>query len=112
MEIKKILEKYKNDPVVEVAETCQLALQRMEYFEANSLSDKVSPYNSVDPTPPSTEKDVVKLRSVLLDEQETLFDRYRAMFTLRNTKTDESILALCEGNQVLAYISQQNNPYK
>ncbi|PNF36784.1 hypothetical protein B7P43_G11167 [Cryptotermes secundus] len=34
---------------------------------------------------------------MLKDENLNLFDRYRAMFTLRNLKTSESILALGEG---------------
>lgn len=95
--VKSILAKYKDDPVVEVAETCQLALQRMEWFDKNLSSDKVSPFHSVDPTPPSTVQNVDQLKSVLMDENESLFERYRAMFGLRNVKTDESILALCEG---------------
>ncbi|XP_046687767.1 deoxyhypusine hydroxylase-like [Homalodisca vitripennis] len=94
--LKELLLKYKDDPVVEVAETCQLALQRMEWFESHP-KERVSPFNSVDPTPPSTTTDVAQLRQVLLDDNETLFNRYRAMFALRNINNEESILALCEG---------------
>jgi deoxyhypusine monooxygenase len=83
--------------VVEVAETCQLALQRMDWYERNSSNDRVSPYNSVDPTPPSEEKDLARLKATLLDENENLFERYRAMFALRNINSDESISALCDG---------------
>ena len=36
---------------------------------------------------------------VLLDEDVPLFDRYRAMFSLRNIGDDESILALAAGLQ-------------
>lgn len=89
---------------MEVAETCQLALQRMEWFNKNSSSDKVSPFHSVDPTPPSSERNVTQLKSVLVDENESLFERYRAMFGLRNIKTDESVLALCEGKLTWVFI--------
>jgi len=98
-EIRDILQKYSEDKVIEVAETCQLALQRMDWFEKNTSNDSVSPFNSVDPTPPSEEKDVARLRAVLLDEDESLFERYRAMFTLRNINSDESVSALCDALQ-------------
>lgn len=95
--IRSVLEKYSDDEVVEVAETCQLAIERMKWYEKYSSNDQVSPYNSVDPTPPSLEKDVKLLKAVLLNENESLFERYQAMFTLRNINTEESISALCEG---------------
>jgi deoxyhypusine monooxygenase len=56
-----------------------------------------NPYASVDPAPPSQETDVTVLKQMLLDEDLNLFDRYRAMFTLRNLNTPESVLALGEG---------------
>ena len=56
-------------------------------------------WGSHDPAPPSKEKDVKKLRQMLLDEDVPLFDRYRAMFSLRNIGDDESILALAAGLQ-------------
>lgn len=97
-QIRETLKKYGQDTVVEVAETCQLALQRISWFEKNCDNDCVSPYNSVDPTPPSQEEDVTRLRAILLDENESLFERYRAMFALRNLNSDASISALCDGN--------------
>jgi deoxyhypusine monooxygenase len=54
-------------------------------------------YASVDPAPPSQETDVTVLKLMLQDENLNLFDRYRAMFALRNLNTSESILALGEG---------------
>lgn len=38
-----------------------------------------------------------ELRSSLLDEALPLFDRYRAMFALRNIGTEEAVLALGDG---------------
>uniref|UniRef100_R7VRL9 Deoxyhypusine hydroxylase n=1 Tax=Columba livia TaxID=8932 RepID=R7VRL9_COLLI len=75
-----VLKRYSEDPVVEVAETCQLAVRRLE-----------------DPAPPAEETDIAKLRRTLLDESCTLFDRYRAMFALRNLGGQAAVLALADG---------------
>ena len=58
-----------------------------------------NPYFSVDPAPPDTvdKTDVKTLKQQLLDEKLPLFERYRAMFSLRNKGDTESILALSEG---------------
>lgn len=86
------------DPAIEVAETCQIALHRLNWV-ANSgeESQAKSLYLSIDPAPPSNEKDVEILKVVLMDDKESLFERYRAMFSLRNLGTTESINALGEG---------------
>ncbi|KAJ3623928.1 hypothetical protein MTP99_017591 [Tenebrio molitor] len=91
-----ILEKFKSDPVIEVAETCQLALDRVKWLNS-SQNEKLSvksPYNSVDPAPPATSTNVAELKSTLLDENASLFERYRAMFSLRNLKSKEAVVAL------------------
>lgn len=38
-----------------------------------------------------------ELKTILLDENQSLFERYRALFALRNIATDEAVLAICEG---------------
>ena len=38
----------------------------------------------VDPAPPSEENDLDVLKGALMNRSLTLFDRYRAMFSLRN----------------------------
>ncbi|XP_060522855.1 deoxyhypusine hydroxylase [Cylas formicarius] len=93
-----VLERFKTDPVVEVAETCELALERIKWFQ-QSQGETVSenPYHSIDPAPPAELESVVKLRSVLISENESLFNRYRAMFALRNLRSKEAIEALGEG---------------
>jgi deoxyhypusine monooxygenase len=91
-----ILEKFQSDPVIEVAETCQLALDRVKWLNS-SQNEKLSvksPYNSVDPAPPATSTNVAELKSTLLDENASLFERYRAMFSLRNLKSKEAVVAL------------------
>ena len=43
-----------------------------------------SPFDSVDPAPPSQVSEVSKLRSTLCDENTKMFERMRALFALRN----------------------------
>ncbi|NXG51007.1 DOHH hydroxylase, partial [Psilopogon haemacephalus] len=96
-EVLDILRHYSEDPVVEVAETCHLAVKRLEWLQENKQEPSSSPYHSVDPAPPSEETDVAKLRETLLDESCPLFDRYRAMFALRNLGGQAAVLALADG---------------
>lgn len=98
-----ILEEYSKDPVIEVAETCQLALKRIQWLKSGQTkTDALSenPYASVDPAPPASETNVDQLKTILLNEDANLFDRYRAMFSLRNLRTPESVIALSEGKQL------------
>ena len=52
-------------------------------------------FNEIIPTAQKT--DVNDLKARLLDEGLDLFQRYRAMFTLRNLGTTPAVLALAEG---------------
>lgn len=92
-----LLKQYSTDPVVEVAETCQLAVGRLQWLQQHPGWVEAGPYLSVDPAPPAEECDVRRLREVLLDEGQPLFDRYRAMFALRNVGSEAAALALAEG---------------
>lgn len=83
----------------QVAETCHLAVRRLEWLQENKQELSTSPYLSVDPAPPSEETDVAKLRQTLLDESCPLFDRYRAMFALRNLGGQAAVLALADGKR-------------
>ncbi|XP_022625794.1 deoxyhypusine hydroxylase [Seriola dumerili] len=100
-----LLKEYSQDPVIEVAETCQLAVRRLEWLQIggekqleDGSTDK-NPYCSVDPAPPAVSKSVSELRSNLLNESLPLFERYRAMFALRNLGNEEAALALGDGLQ-------------
>ncbi|KAM9365517.1 deoxyhypusine hydroxylase isoform 1-T2 [Pholidichthys leucotaenia] len=100
-----LLRQYSHDPVIEVAETCQLAVRRLEWLQSggekqleDGSTDK-NPYCSVDPAPPAARRSVQELRGILLDESLMLFERYRAMFALRNLGTEEAVLALADGLQ-------------
>ena len=95
------LRQHQHDAVLEVAETCQLALQRIKFFESaegKQLIDN-SPYQSVDPTPPVLNKSLDKLRECFLDERAEIFERYRAMFALRNLGGTEAVKILTESFQ-------------
>lgn len=95
------LKKYLNDSSQAIAQTCELAVGRIEWAmrQKQKGEDCVgrSPYNSVDPTPASTSTDVKKLGQILVDPKKPLWDRYMSMFALRNINTDESIKALAQG---------------
>ncbi|XP_071446231.1 deoxyhypusine hydroxylase [Hetaerina americana] len=97
-----ILEEFVKDKSPEVAETCQLAIDRIKWKEindSNCVSGTLSqnPFDSVDPAPPASEKDISYLESVLLDDNKSLFERYRALFALRNLRSSESALSIAKG---------------
>lgn len=99
-EVLDLLQQYAADPVVEVAETCQLAVERMRWLQSKQEhTDSLprNPYSSVDPAPPAPTEDITSLRANLLDESLPLFQRYRAMFTLRNIGCREAVIALAAG---------------
>ncbi len=64
----------------------------VEDEQQNSPEDKE--YDSVDPAPPSKNRSIGELRSVLCDENSRMFQRMRALFTLRNIGGQEAIDAL------------------
>ncbi|CAB4012249.1 Deoxyhypusine hydroxylase [Paramuricea clavata] len=98
-----VLTKFLKDDQIEVAETCELALERIKWLQERRKHEegKISsnPYCSVDPAPPdlSSMDDVDSLRKTLLDESLPLFKRYRALFSLRNIGGTKSVVALAEG---------------
>lgn len=103
-EVRETLHKYLTDPCVEVRETCEIALARVDWLQAQA-ADKAdadaatddNPFASVDPSPPAATRNVAELRRILLDDNETLFERYRAMFALRNIRTEEAVVAISAG---------------
>ncbi|VDN55272.1 unnamed protein product [Dracunculus medinensis] len=98
-----ILQKYAYDKQQELLETCQLALKRIEWrLEQKAIGKDFidrSPYNSIDPAPAAEENDVELLGQLLLNPTKSLWERYRAMFALRNINTDKSIATLAKGLQ-------------
>jgi len=87
------LERYTEDPQEEVRETCELAVAKLK-LGGVQVENR---WGSEDPAPPSEEREVGRLRAALLDQGLPLFDRYRAMFALRNLGCAASIAALAAG---------------
>ena len=85
--------------VLQVAETCQLALARIDAVRGGAApsADDESPYLSVDPTPAApASTPLFALRAALLDEAAPLTGRYAAMFALRNRGGADAVAALAE----------------
>ena len=53
-----------------------------------------SEFDSGDPAPPSSERSVADLRTILCNENEKMFQRMRALFALRNIGGTDSVDAL------------------
>lgn len=104
-----ILDQYSSDDYPqEVYETCRLAASRIRMLISNNATlsraadskKHFVDFGSVDPAPPlqsQTYSSVEELRRILCDDSESMFERYRAMFSLRNIGDEQSVLALCNG---------------
>jgi len=95
-----------NPNTPELSETCQLALNVMEWRAAGGdLADMpaacacmLNPYSSVDPAPPHpTHADMPfgELGDILCAPDRPIFERYRAMFSLRNRGGSGAVQQLC-----------------
>ncbi|KAJ8747014.1 hypothetical protein K2173_012993 [Erythroxylum novogranatense] len=87
------------DPAQEVRETCELALSRIHEFSSATCDDAMqrSPFLSVDPAAPASScSSVGELREILLDEERGMYQRYAALFALRNNRGDEAISAIID----------------
>jgi deoxyhypusine monooxygenase len=106
------LEKFAQDPTPEVAETCQIAASRVRWAIENGVAGSAdnakgkegnlhdNPFESVDPAPADKKPlnaDIPKYQQTLTDQTVPLFDRYKAMFSLRNNGSKAAVLALCLG---------------
>jgi deoxyhypusine monooxygenase len=114
-----LLEKYLHDPSQVIRETCELAVARIKWSYSKASREEIlqqrcntstpnlanfySAYTSVDPAPPlpleqnSSPDLIAKLQSQLNDQSLPLFQRYRAMFRLRDLGTRDAVLALATG---------------
>ena len=98
-----ILEKYLKDPSKSVSETCEISIDRiMNRLKANaeeSESDnKGIIFGSIDPAPAEeSTSSIIELERVYLDNSNSLYQRYKALFGLRNLASEESTLAICKG---------------
>nr|DAD19835.1 TPA_asm: hypothetical protein HUJ06_021298 [Nelumbo nucifera] len=91
-----------SDPAQEVRETCELALRRIkeqkDIDDNNQISSvSASPFLSVDPAMPAcSSSSVDQLREVLLNEEKGMYERYGALFALRNDGGDGAISAIID----------------
>lgn len=96
------VQKFVLDAAPEVSETCQVAIDgiqwRIENAENREPLLENAEFSSVDPAPPASkkEKSVEQLRDLLLNPDKPTFKRYRALFSLRNINTAEAVLAVCD----------------
>lgn len=102
------LDAHCSDARPEVAETCSIAARRvrwvMEQQQAGSEGaagkEADNPYESVDPAPSAksiAKEDIPRYGAQLVDQSLPLFERYKAMFSLRNCGSKAAVLALCAG---------------
>lgn len=106
-----LLEQFATHEAPEISETCQIAVDMIKYKlkvaeelkalpEPPTATGSSSLYASIDPAPPVAEvKSLAEYRTAYLDTAASLFDRYRAMFSLRDLNSDESVGVLIEGFQ-------------
>lgn len=94
-----VLQQFASDPNPEVAETCLIAIEKLKWNAANPGVTFESKYCSVDPAPRTDDasQTVDQLQKELMNTSKNLFERYRAMFALRDRGTEESVLALATG---------------
>ncbi|KAL9663149.1 hypothetical protein QQ045_027988 [Rhodiola kirilowii] len=86
-----------SDPAPEVRETCELALKRIEEAKIVEGVGGPSPFFSVDPAAPAAlGATVEELRGILLDEDKGMYERYSALFALRNEGSQEAVCAIID----------------
>lgn len=102
-----ILTRYeKEDPLEIVRQTCELAIERINWVKQSAENPEnlqQSIYSSIDPAPPlaantqDSAKEVAHLQTELNNTKVSLFNRYRAMFRLRDIGSDDAVHALASG---------------
>ncbi|CAM0137001.1 deoxyhypusine hydroxylase [Umbelopsis sp. WA50703] len=97
-----ILEQYLHDPSTAVAETCELSIAKIKYDNDPKNKEEReknhSAYSSIDPAPPSVNtQSIPELEAELTNTKLPLFERYRAMFALRDIGNTEAVEALAKG---------------
>lgn len=92
-----------------VRETCEIAVERIEWEHGVKRADeklKKSDFASIDPAPPlpqaSQTPSITELQKTLLDTSLPLFQRYRAMFALRDLSSPPDLPTAIPAVQALA----------
>lgn len=105
----RLLKKFENEQSEILYQTCDLTIKLIEWNQAtdNGKSEGLDKlkykYTTNDPAPPFNYikepkyNDISYLTQILLDnENYDLFKRYRALFTLREINTEESVVAISQ----------------
>lgn len=95
-----ILEEFEKHKLSEISDTCQIAVSKLKWqLSQGKTSQKDEVFGSVDPAPADdvSSSDIPALQERMNDSSLPLFKRYRAMFSLRNLNSEESVKALCSG---------------
>ncbi|ORX35614.1 armadillo-type protein [Kockovaella imperatae] len=96
-----LLRKYLDDPNREVRETCEVAIGKIQFDHGAEGKERMKnpDFPTIDPAPSSSREDIPALRAALLDTSRPLFERYRAMFALRDfgAASKDAVLSLAEG---------------
>lgn len=104
----KLLEQFLNYGDDIIRETCEISVENLKWMvntnngETEGLDKITLFYHTNDPSPPfnlKTEEkyqNIENIRAILHDENENIFNRYRALFTLREFNNELAITYLCE----------------
>eukprot|EP00760_Papus_ankaliazontas_P038280 PhM_4_TR9045/c0_g1_i1/m.9072/K06072/DOHH; deoxyhypusine monooxygenase len=96
MEVLKAIYEDTANETLELRETCYLAIRRIEGIANGTVAKDVSAtceFQSVDPSPAHDNESLTnaELKAMLADPKEDMWERYRAMFALRNRKDAVSL---------------------
>ncbi|EAU85962.1 deoxyhypusine hydroxylase [Coprinopsis cinerea okayama7 len=110
-----VLEEFLKDSERAVRETCEIAIAKIQWDHSEEAkrqreAENAVPYTSIDPAPATSKllagkpkpedissESIQALQAQLVDTKLPLFERYRAMFALRNIGTAEAVDALASG---------------
>jgi deoxyhypusine monooxygenase len=103
----KLLERFLNYEDDIIQETCVMSVENINWMnntkngQTEGLDKLKLHHKTNDPAPPFNFKQeayssVEKIKTILHNESESLFNRYRALFTLREFDNEEAVQALCD----------------
>lgn len=108
VDVMKQMKDDEKEPVV-VRETCEIAIDRIQWAHSDSKNTETlnpSDFASIDPAPPmpvtSQTPSIPDLQKSLLDTSLPLFQRYRAMFALRDLASPPDLPTAVPAVQALA----------
>lgn len=111
-----VLKAHLNHKEAAIRETCEIAVDKIEFDNSEAgKAQAANQYPCIDPAPAThsplvsaahsaalptssnTSASIPELEKTLLDPKLSLFERYRAMFALRNDGSRQAVLALAKG---------------